>query len=323
VTNRIPRLAVTHFMGWFSKIKVGWIRDFSIGTWKLFTDLDLSEAKKQRFDSLHDCFVRELRPGARVIDQDSTVMASPCDAIVGACGKIINGQVFQAKGFPYTLTDLFGPNTDTSAWTDGQYATLRLTSAMYHRFHAPYAGAMKAVHYLSGDTWNVNPIALKRVEKLFCKNERAVLALELGAQKHKVALVPVAAILVASIRLHGLNTLFHTRYKGQTDFACDVAFEKGQELGWFEHGSTIIVFAPAGFTLANQILPGAQIKMGSPLMQLPTDAQDNQSKVGASDPQSNQSKVGVNEQQSSQFVDIAHARQAVESINENTKTSAP
>jgi phosphatidylserine decarboxylase len=257
-------------MGWFSKIKVGWVRDASIGTWKLFTDLDLSEAKKQHFDSLHDCFVRELRDGARAVDHNPEVMTSPCDAIVGACGKIINGQVFQAKGFPYTLTDLFGPNTDTSAWADGHYVTLRLTSAMYHRFHAPYSGAMTAVHYLAGDTWNVNPIALKRVEKLFCKNERAVLALELGSQKYKVALVPVAAILVASIRLHGLNTLFHTRYKGQTDFACNVAFEKGQELGWFEHGSTIIVFAPKGFTLAEQILPGAQIKMGSPLMRLPS-----------------------------------------------------
>ena len=249
---------------------MGWVRDASIGTWKLFTDLDLSEAKKQRFDSLHDCFVRELREGARVVDRNPEVMTSPCDAIVGACGKIMNGQVFQAKGFPYSLTDLFGQQTDTSAWVDGQYVTLRLTSAMYHRFHAPYTGAMTAVHYLAGDTWNVNPIALKRVEKLFCKNERAVLALELGSQKHKVALVPVAAILVASIRLHGLNTLFHTRYKGQTDFVCNVAFEKGQELGWFEHGSTIIVFAPKGFTLAEQILPGAQIKMGSPLMRLPS-----------------------------------------------------
>jgi len=269
VTNRIPRLAVTHFMGWFSKIKIGWVRDASIGVWKLFTDLDLSEAKKQHFDSLHDCFIRELREGARVVNQDPEVMTSPSDAIVGACGRIVNGQVFQAKGFPYTLTDLFGQQADTSAWTNGQYVTLRLTSAMYHRFHAPYAGAMKTVNYLSGDTWNVNPIALKRVEKLFCKNERAVLALELGAQQHKVALVPVAAILVASIRLHGLNTLFHTRYQGQTNFSCDVGFEKGQELGWFEHGSTIIVFAPDGFTLADQIIPGAQIKMGSALMRLP------------------------------------------------------
>ena len=323
VTNRIPRLAVTHFMGWFSKIKVGWVRDASINTWKLFTDLDLSEAKKQRFDSLHDCFVRELREGARVIDQNSKVMASPCDAIVGACGKIINGQVFQAKGFPYTLTDLFGPNTDTSAWTDGQYVTLRLTSAMYHRFHAPYAGAMKAVHYLSGDTWNVNPIALKRVEKLFCKNERAVLALELGEQKYEVALVPVAAILVASIRLHGLDTLFHTRYKGQTDFACDVAFEKGQELGWFEHGSTIIVFAPAGFTLADQILPGAQIKMGSPLMLLPAEPRSGQPIEGATDQPSHQPTEGMNDQQSGQSIEMTRPRQALRSAHENTKTSAP
>ena len=323
VTNRIPRLAVTHFMGWFSKIKVGWIRDASIGTWKLFTDLDLSEAKKQRFDSLHDCFVRELREGTRVIDQDPKVLASPCDAIVGACGKIINGQVFQAKGFPYTLTDLFGPNTDTSAWTDGQYVTLRLTSAMYHRFHAPYTGAMKAVHYLSGDTWNVNPIALKRVEKLFCKNERAVLALELGTQKYKVALVPVAAILVASIRLHGLNTLFHTRYKGQTDFDCNVAFEKGQELGWFEHGSTIIVFAPEGFTLASQILPGSQIKMGSPLMQLPTEPQTSQSIEGAADLPSNQSTEGMNDLQSNQSIAMTHPGQALRPAHENTRESAP
>ncbi len=311
VTNRIPRLAVTHFMGWFSKIKVGWIRDASIATWKLFTDLDLSEAKKQRFDSLHDCFVRELREGARTVDQSPRVMTSPCDAIVGACGRIVNGQVFQAKGFPYTLTDLFGETTDTSTWTNGQYVTLRLTSAMYHRFHAPYSGAMTAVHYLSGDTWNVNPIALKRVEKLFCKNERAVLALELGAHKHKVALVPVAAILVASIRLHGLNTLFHTRYKGQADFACNIEFEKGQELGWFEHGSTIIVFAPDGFTLAEQILPGAQIKMGSPLMQLPPEAKDSQ----ASDDEQ--------EAHRTQATDAAKVHQASAATHQNTTESAP
>ena len=322
VTNRIPRLAVTHFMGWFSKIKVGWVRDASIGVWKLFTDLDLSEAKKQRFDSLHDCFVRELRAGARIVDQNPKVMASPCDAIVGACGKIMNGQVFQAKGFPYTLTDLFGPHTDTSDWTDGQYVTLRLTSAMYHRFHAPYSGAMKAVHYLSGDTWNVNPIALKRVKKLFCKNERAVLALELGEQKHKVALVPVAAILVASIRLHGLNTLFHTRYKGQTDFACNVAFEKGQELGWFEHGTTIIVFAPERFPLASQIFPGAQIKMGTPLMQSPPEPQSSPSTEGASDRQSSQPIEGMNDQHSKQSIEMTHPQQAMRSMHENTKTSS-
>ena len=138
-----------------------------------------------------------------------------------------------------------------------------------------------------------------------------MLALELGAHKHKVALVPVAAILVASIRLHGLNTLFHTRYKGQADFACNIEFEKGQELGWFEHGSTIIVFAPDGFTLAEQILPGAQIKMGSPLMQLPPEAKDSQ----ASDDEQ--------EAHRTQATDAAKVHQASAATHQNTTESAP
>lgn len=269
LTNRIPRQAATHFMGWFSRIKCPWVRDLSIYTWRLFTQLDLSDAKKQKFDSLHDCFIRELQPDARPVNHDERLMTSPCDAIVGACGHIVNGQVFQAKGFPYTLSDLFGHETDTSLWQDGQYVTLRLTSAMYHRFHAPYEGVMKKVTYIAGDTWNVNPIALKRIEKLFCKNERALLSIQIGAENYPVALVPVAAILVASIRLHGINTLFHSGWRGQNIFNCHCEFTKGQELGWFEHGSTILVFAPNGFTLAEQIFPGQHIKMGEPLMRLP------------------------------------------------------
>jgi phosphatidylserine decarboxylase len=82
---------------------------------------------------------------------------------------------------------------------------------MYHRFHAPHDGTVEHVSYLSGDTWNVNPIALKRVERLFCRNERAVIRLRL-ANGTPLALVPVAAILVASIRLHFLNVLLHLRY---------------------------------------------------------------------------------------------------------------
>ena len=116
---------------------------------------------------------------------------------------------------------------------------------MYHRFHAPHDGRIEHVTYLSGDTWNVNPIALKRVERLFCRNERAVIRLRLDAGGQPLALVPVAAILVASIRLHFLDVLLHLRYRGPaTRCPATRRVAKGQELGWFEHGSTIIVFAP-------------------------------------------------------------------------------
>ncbi|HPM25590.1 MAG TPA: phosphatidylserine decarboxylase, partial [Phycisphaerae bacterium] len=150
----------------------------------------------------------------------------------------------------------------------GTYVTLRLTSAMYHRFHAPQDCEVEHLTYLSGDTWNVNPIALARVEQLFCRNERAVLRLRLKDSGHTIALVPVAAILVASIRLHFLDVLLHMRYRGSAEIACSARFTKGQEMGWFQHGSTILVFAPPGFSLCDGITPGQHIRMGQALMQL-------------------------------------------------------
>jgi phosphatidylserine decarboxylase len=268
LTNRIPRLAVTRFMGWFSKIRHPWVCRASIAVWRMFTDLDLSDARLQRFESLHDCFTRELVPGARPIDEREDVIASPSDAIVGACGTVTAGSLVQAKGFPYRIEDLFGQAERAAPFEGGTYVTLRLTSSMYHRFHAPHDGRIEHVTYIGGDTFNVNPIALKRVERLFCRNERAVIRMRLkGGQQ--LAMVPVAAILVASIRLHFLNVLLHVRWPGPNEWPCASEVRKGQELGWFEHGSTIIVFAPPGFALAEGIVPGRRLRMGEMLLRLP------------------------------------------------------
>jgi phosphatidylserine decarboxylase len=271
LTNRLPRAALTRFMGRFSKIRQPLVRDASIAVWKLFTELDLSDAKKTRFDSLHDCFTRELKPGARAIDTRASVLASPSEGIVGECGPVRSGQLFQAKGFPYRIEDLFGSIDAAGPWRNGSYVTLRLTSAMYHRFHAPHDGRIDHVSYISGDTWNVNPIALKRVQRLFCRNERAVIRMTLAGGA-PVALVPVAAILVASIRLHFADVLLHLKYAGPNEIPCNAEVRKGEELGWFEHGSTIIVFGPPGFTLAEGIGPGARVRMGQALMHLPASA---------------------------------------------------
>ncbi len=270
LTNRLPRRWLTQFMAWFSKIEQPLVSRASIAIWKFFSDLDLSEARKDHFTSMHDCFTRELKEGMRPLDLDPEVLASPCDAIVGACGRIEGTRVFQAKGFPYTLADLLGDEADLQNWCDGQFVTLRLTAAMYHHFHAPQDGTVEQMRYFSGDTWNVNPIALRRVEKLFCKNERVFLKLRLSGlgrcSGQRIALVPVAAILVASIRLHFLDVLLHLKYRGPKVVACDTPFVKGQEMGWFQHGSTIIVLAPKGFELCAQVSEGAGIRMGRPLM---------------------------------------------------------
>ena len=126
--------------------------------------------------------------------------------------------------------------------------------------------------YISGDTWNVNPIALKRIERLFCKNERAVVRTTLTATGQPVTLVAVAAILVASIRLHCLDGPLNLHHRGANVMACNAEFRKGDELGWFEHGSTIIVFAPDAFALCDGIRDGATVRVGEPLMRLRSSA---------------------------------------------------
>ncbi|MGB6448498.1 MAG: archaetidylserine decarboxylase, partial [Xanthobacteraceae bacterium] len=207
--------------------------------------------------------------GARPVDTAAGIVTSPCDAIVGAHGAIAGTELFQAKGFPYTLQDLLPDPALVEAHRNGRYVTLRLKSSMYHRFHAPYDGRIDKVIYVSGDTWNVNPIALQRIERLFCKNERAVIKTTLAPGGQTVTLVAVAAILVASIRLHCIDGLLNHDYHGRTFIACDSAFKKGDELGWFQHGSTIIVFAPDGFEFCDDVREGVAMRMGQPLLRLP------------------------------------------------------
>jgi phosphatidylserine decarboxylase len=269
LTNRIPRRLATRFMGWFSRIEHPLVRDLSIGVWRLFADLDLSDAREQHFRSLHDCFIRQLRDGARPIDPDPDVLVSPCDAIVGASGVVADGQVLQIKGFPYRVRDLLGDDAHADLYRNGTYVTLRLTSGMYHRFHAPHDCTVESVTYIAGDTWNVNPIALRRVEQLFCRNERAAIRARLCDGGDSITLVAVAAILVAGIRLNFLGGVTDVRCGGLRTTRLSVALAKGEEMGWFQHGSTIVVFAPEGFALADGVGEGRTIRVGEPLMRVP------------------------------------------------------
>jgi len=268
LTNRIPRRLATRFVGWFSRIEQPVVRAASIRVWRLFCDLDLSEAKETHFKSLRDCFIRELKDGARPIDADPAVLISPCDAIVGAGGAIAGTVLLQIKGSAYSLEDLLRDRELVEFYRDGCYVTLRLTAAMYHRFHAPHDCEVERVTHIWGDAWNVNPIALKRVAKLFCKNERALIRTRLRATGHLVTLVPVAAILVAGIRLRFADLLVDPRREPQA-IPCGASFRKGDEMGWFEHGSTIIVLAPKGFAMCEAAAVGSTIRMGEPLMRLP------------------------------------------------------
>jgi phosphatidylserine decarboxylase len=280
VTNRIPRRLATQFFGWFSQIRQPLVRDASIWLWTRLADLELHEAKKTGFDSVHDCFVRELRPGCRTIDPCVDVLVSPCDGIVGACGDIEGTTVFQAKGFPYSLHDLLCDADLVERYRDGRYVTLRLTPSMYHRFHSPADCHVSGVTYISGDTWNVDPVAVQRIERLYCRNERVVIDTCLHDSKERLTLVPVAAILVASIRLNFLDVTLNLTYRGPNRIACDATFRKGDEIGYFHHGSTIVVFATGGLELCGGVTSGAKLRMGQPLFRYSRPQRDENTVFG-------------------------------------------
>lgn len=269
LTNRLPRRLVNRFAGWFSRIEQPLVRDLSIAVWRFFSDLDLSEARDSQFRSMHDCFTRRLRPGVRPIDGDPKILVSPCDAIVGAHGAIRGTGLYQIKGAHYELPELLCDGALAETYRNGRYVTLRLTSSMYHRFHAPHDCRVEQVSYIAGDTWNVNPPALRRVDRLYCKNERAVLRARLDATGDAICLVPVGAILVAGIRLNFVDVERSLKQAGDSGIRCAAAFHKGDEMGWFEHGSTIVVFAPERFSLCDNVKDGAKIRVGEPLMRLP------------------------------------------------------
>ncbi|MFO0691541.1 MAG: archaetidylserine decarboxylase [Myxococcota bacterium] len=271
LTNRIPRRATTRLLGWLGRIESpGFVR-LALRIWSIFApELDLSEAKETEFGSLRALFIRELRPGSRPVARDPEVAVSPCDAIVGACGWMDDDVLIQAKGLVYCLDDLLGNPELVRRHRRGRFVTLRLKSTMYHRFHAPLDCRVREVTHIAGDTWNVNPIAIERVQRLFCRNERAVIPLELEGDDPILTLVPVAAIGVANLRLHCLDATLGLGYTGPNRIACDARYEKGQELGWFELGSTILVLAGERFELAEGVREGRVIRVGEPLLTLAT-----------------------------------------------------
>ena len=212
--------------------------------------------------------MRELKEGARPLDPDPATAVSPCDGIVGACGTIQGGELLQVKGSRYPLAELLGDAALADAYRDGCYVTLRLTAGMYHRFHAPQDCRVEAVTHLWGDVWNVNPPTLARVDKLYCRNERAVVQTRLEPGGERLTLVAVAAVLVAGIRLRFVDLVVDPRRSPKPVPIPDGnEFRKGQEMGWFEHGSTIIVLAAKGMKISDSVLSGSTIRMGESLMQ--------------------------------------------------------
>lgn len=225
-------------------------------------DLTEAELPLAAYPSLGEFFARKLKQGARVVDPAADAIVAPCDGVIAARGLAVEGALVQAKGRSYQLGELLANDALTTALTGGAYMTIYLSPRDYHRVHTPVAAQVVSYDYVPGTLWPVNAWATARRDGLLARNERVVIRLNAG-RLGDVALVMVGAAGVGNIRLaHAEDsaTFRGARERRRLELTgVDVA--KGDELGEFRLGSTVVlVFPPGVVTLAGEV--GQALKFG-------------------------------------------------------------
>ena len=228
--------------------------------------IDLAESPELgTYGTFGEFFARPLRPGLRPIAPGSDVLVSPVDATVSEAGLSAGGRLVQAKGIDYPLAALVADEALAARLAGGAYATLYLSPRDYHRIHFPLGGRVLGWRYVPGRLWPVNPASVRTVAGLFAANERLVTVLEtpLG----RCALVAVGATVVGRVRALYDPAVPCTNLPGagprRHDYGAPLPVAKGQELGCFEMGSTVIVaFEPGRVRLDPRLAPGAAVRVG-------------------------------------------------------------
>jgi phosphatidylserine decarboxylase len=250
-----------------SRIRIPAIKDFLIRGFIRLYKVDLDEVAARTpvdFPTFNDFFTRELLAGMRPVDGDARAIVSPVDGSISLAGKIEHGQLLQAKGLHYSLEDLFAVNLEnTRHFADGKFATIYLAPHNYHRVHMPIDGELLAAHYVPGDVYSVNEATVARVAGLFRRNERLNL-------HFATAIGPVSLIFVGALNVGSISTpwtgIIRPRKRGvveaQEIASAPTALAKGDLLGWFNMGSTVILLLPASTRWQDRLQPGAAVRMG-------------------------------------------------------------
>lgn len=251
----LPRYLLTALVYRLARIRLRAGKDFLITRFIAWFGVDTDEVAEpvpDGYATFNDFFVRALTPGARVVDAAADSIVSPVDGTVSAAGSIDHETLLQAKGLSYSLTDLLATDTaDAGLYVGGAFATLYLAPCDYHRVHAPLAGELKALRYVPGDLFSVNEATVAWLPGLFVKNERLVC--HLATANGPMVLVFVGAMNVGTIHSVWTGDIRPRRSGVVAEFdlrglTADTAFAKGDLLGWFNFGSTVILVAPPGMT---------------------------------------------------------------------------
>jgi phosphatidylserine decarboxylase len=227
-------------------------------------NLEEAELALHAYPSFGDFFARRLRDGARVVDPTRSAIIAPCDGVVAARGRAVDGVLVQAKGHTYTLAELLADDDYARRFVGGEYVTIYLSPRDYHRVHAPLAGTLVAYDYLPGALWPVNPRVASRRAGLFARNERVVIRLR-SAIAGDIAVVMVGAAGVGNIALHHGPTSASLRAAGERRRVelPDVAVARGDELGAFRLGSTVVMaFGADQVKLRETLDEGQAVRFG-------------------------------------------------------------
>ncbi len=249
----LPKHAVSRLVGKLAAAEAGWLTTKLI-TWFIRAyKINMQEAKYTNasdFKTFNDFFTRELAEGARPINTDNNCLCYPVDGAISQQGDIVSGQLIQAKGFDYSLVGLLGGNADTAEpFQGGKFSCIYLAPKDYHRIHMPMAATLREMIYVPGDLFSVNPLTANNVPNLFSRNERVVTIFD--TEHGPMAMVLVGATIVASIETTWAGTItppagkdiFSWQYPA--DGVDAIRFKKGEEMGRFKLGSTVITtFAP-------------------------------------------------------------------------------
>ena len=249
----MPKHAISRLVGKFAAAEAGWLTTKAISSFIKAYDINMAEAKLKNatdFKTFNDFFTRELEDGARTFIEDTNTVCYPVDGAISQQGPIEQGQLIQAKGFNYSLETLLGGDKATAApFQDGEFSCIYLAPKDYHRIHMPIAGTLREMIYVPGDLFSVNPLTANNVPNLFARNERVVAIFD--TEHGAMAMVLVGATIVASIETVWAGTITPPagkdvfRWQYPTEGVGTITLEKGDEMGRFKLGSTVVTtFAP-------------------------------------------------------------------------------
>ena len=265
----MPQLYLTQFAGWFAQQKWGALTHFVIKIFVKKYNVDMSEAKKENFsdyESFNQFFIRELKDDARKINENPTALCLPADGRVSQIGHIDDDRLLQAKGHFFSLSDLLAGDEElVNTFKNGEFATIYLSPRDYHRVHMPCDATLRKMIYVPGDLFSVNPFLAEHVPNLFARNERVICVFD-------TAFCPMVQILVGATITASMSTVWAGvinpprtgevkvwTYQGDSA----IKLTKGQEMGAFQLGSTVINLFPANsVVLADHLEVDVPVRIG-------------------------------------------------------------